>query len=318
MENNEWKNFFLFTRKERIAVICLAGVIIISTIVPAVLPKESVSSSASGEEFQKELEQVAEALQKKKDQPFEQKHSTVSRGESVSSYPDKGYPLFSFDPNTVSAADWKKLGISDRTVTTIQRYIAKGGRFRKPEDIRKIYGIRSKDLDRLLPYVTIEAMEKRDIVSYNKKSFETTNSVTREKRDSYRTTFNINTADTALLIALPGIGSKLAQRIINFREKLGGFYTVNQVAETFGLPDSAFQKIKERIICNESEVRTLNINTASAEQLKQHPYIKWNLANAIVAYRFQHGLFRSTEELQKIGIINSGQLIKLLPYLRVE
>jgi DNA uptake protein ComE-like DNA-binding protein len=56
---------------------------------------------------------------------------------------------------------------------------------------------------------------------------------------------DINSADTTSFIALPGIGSKLAARIINFRDKLGGFYSVAQVGETFGLPDSTFQKIKQ-------------------------------------------------------------------------
>ncbi|MBK8952131.1 MAG: helix-hairpin-helix domain-containing protein [Chitinophagaceae bacterium] len=128
----------------------------------------------------------------------------------------------------------------------------------------------------------------------------------------------LNTADTSALIALPGIGSKLAQRIINFRDKLGGFNTVNQVGETYGLPDSTFQKIKQYIRTNPSAINKININTASVEELKTHPYIKWNLANPIIAYRKEHGLFAKIEDLKKVMVVTDEVYSKIAPYLTVQ
>jgi DNA uptake protein ComE-like DNA-binding protein len=125
----------------------------------------------------------------------------------------------------------------------------------------------------------------------------------------------VNSADTSALISLPGIGSKLAMRIINFRDKLGGFASVNQVGETYGLPDSTFQKIKSRLECNGNSVRKLNINTVDINTLKTHPYIKWNIANAIVNYRQQHGNYRSLDDLKKIVIIDTETFNKIAPYL---
>jgi competence ComEA-like helix-hairpin-helix protein len=113
---------------------------------------------------------------------------------------------------------------------------------------------------------------------------------------------------------LPGIGSKLAARIVNFREKLGGFYSVEQVGETYGVPDSTFQKIKNRLVVN-SEVRKVNINLATKEELKTHPYIRWQLANAIVEYRNQHGPFKSLEDLKKIVLVDEINFKKIIPYL---
>src|SRR6185437_7375519 len=91
---------------------------------------------------------------------------------------------------------------------------------------------------------------------------------------------DVNLADTTALISLPGIGSKLAQRIIAFRNKLGGFYSIEQVGETYLLPDSTFQKIKPKLTIVGNNVKQININVASIDEMKAHPYLRYNLANA--------------------------------------
>jgi competence protein ComEA len=129
---------------------------------------------------------------------------------------------------------------------------------------------------------------------------------------------DINTADTSALIALPGIGSKLSQRIIMFRDKLGGFYKIEQVAETFGLPDSTFQKIKTRLVLINSSVRQININTATVEELKSHPYLRYAIANAIIQYRNQHGNFSSPDDLKKVVAVTEEVFAKVFPYLKIN
>ncbi len=128
---------------------------------------------------------------------------------------------------------------------------------------------------------------------------------------------NLNEADTSELIVLPGIGSKLSARIVAFREKLGGFYAVEQVGETYGVPDSTFQKIKGRLQVDGNSIRKINVNSATKDDLKAHPYIRWNLANAIVEYRNQHGAFSSLEELKNIVLIDEGTFQKIVPYLQL-
>ena len=127
---------------------------------------------------------------------------------------------------------------------------------------------------------------------------------------------DINKADTTVFIALPGIGSKLANRIVTYREKLHGFYSVQQVAEVFGLADSAFQKIKPWLIIKDTLITKININTAGTEDLKT-PYISYNLANAIYEYRMQHGSFTSLTDLKKIMLVNDALFNKILPYLTI-
>jgi competence protein ComEA len=129
---------------------------------------------------------------------------------------------------------------------------------------------------------------------------------------------DINIADTTALIALPGIGSKLASRIILFREKLGGFYSINQVREVYGLKDSVFQRIFPLLKCSAMVIRKLDINTAAREDLKQHPYIRWQAANILVEYRNQHGPFSSIKDLTKIDQFDSATLNRMMPYLTIN
>jgi DNA uptake protein ComE-like DNA-binding protein len=128
---------------------------------------------------------------------------------------------------------------------------------------------------------------------------------------------DINKADTTVFMALPGIGSRLAACIVKYREQLHGFYSVDQVAETYGLPDSTFRKIRKWLVVKDTCIQRININKATIEELK-FPYISYNLANAIYHYRQQHGDYKSLQDLQKIVLVNDSLLNKLSPYLSVE
>lgn len=216
--------------------------------------------------------------------------------------------LFEFDPNTLRAEGWQRLGLRDKTIKTIVNYRNKGGRFYQPEDLKKIWGLPYGFYERVKNYVSIPRRE------FPGKEYETQPYVKREKETKI---VNINEADTSELIALPGIGSKLAARILNFREKLGGFYSIDQVAETYGLADSTYKKIRPFLGLSH-DVRRLKVNTATKDELKAHPYIRWNLANAIVEYRNQHGSFKSLEELKNISILDEASFQKMAPYLSLE
>ena len=216
--------------------------------------------------------------------------------------------LFQFDPNTIKDADWHRLGLNEKTSKTIEKYVSKGGKFYKPEDLMKIWGMPDGFYERVKDYVAITSVAK-NYPPYENKPF------VREERKL--TVLNINEGDTSAFIALPGIGSKLSARIIGFREKLGGFYSVDQIGETYGLPDSTFQLIKGRLQVDGSIVRKININTATKDELKLHPYIKWNLANAIVEYRNQHGAYKSLEELKNIVVVDEVTFGKIVHYLNL-
>lgn len=218
--------------------------------------------------------------------------------------------LFYFDPNTLSAEGWRKLGIRDKTIETIQRYISKGGRFRQASDLEKIWGLRPQEKEALIPYVKIEPGPERGEPMFPSKTYE-------RKEIKPREPVDINQSDSLAWVSLPGIGPGFARRISQFKNKLGGFYSVEQVAETYGLPDSVFQRIRPLLRVS-GPVRKININTADENELKAHPYIRYRLAGAIVQFRQQHGAFQKAEDLKKIMILPDSTYTRLLPYLSVE
>jgi DNA uptake protein ComE-like DNA-binding protein len=220
---------------------------------------------------------------------------------------------FYFDPNTASENDWLKLGIKKKTAQTIQKYIAKGGKFYKPRDIQKIYGLSQKDAEELMPYVSIAAIKKDFPASQG----QPVNLPAYPKKKSFLPV-DVNVADTAAFIDLPGIGSKLSNRIVSFREKLGGFYSIDQISEIYNLPDSTFQKIRPYLVLNSKAMKKININLATLDQLKAHPYIKYAVANSIVTYRQQHGNYTDINDLKKLMLVSDDLYNKLLPYLSVE
>lgn len=317
--NHVVKDYLTFTLKDRISLLLLTAIIIILIFAPRYFKKETKPFDNSA--FQRELAGLQITIDSSK--PYNARRYDNDEEGHYSPSPRyikeaevKG-ELFAFDPNTLDAAGWKRLGLRDRTIETIIKFVGKGYTFKKPEDLKKIFGLKPADADRLIPYVEIAQHEKAAQQDYaaNKPN------ETFAARPSFKTSFKIidvNDADTSAFIALPGIGSKLALRIVNFREKLGGFHSSLQVAETFALPDSTFQKIKNSLTCKTPVLKTININTVDANILKMHPYLKWNIANAIVAYRQQHGAFKSVQDIKKIDIISEELFNKVAPYLTIS
>ena len=314
---NVVKDYFTFSVKERNGLIIMALIISIIFLFSRYYPVKK--ASVSRDAFQQELAQLKIFIDSSHN------NRDYQRNENFADYsqpkPDeyannfKG-ELFYFDPNALDAGGWKRLGVRDKTIQTIQKFLARGYKFRQPDDIRKIYGLRKEDAERLIPYIHISQQETTVKDSYaNKRN--TTSAAHPSAEIKSTKVIDINTADTTEFISLPGIGSKLAARIVNFRQKLGGFSSVAQLGETYGIPDSTFQKIKPRLQCNNPALKTININTADINELRAHPYLRWNIANAIVNYRQQHGSYKSVEDLKKIDIITDDLYNKIAPYLGV-
>ena len=318
MSKKNFPDYLSFTRKERTGIIIIMVLIITFTLLPFLFPFFIRSKPVDHSQFEKE---IASLHIKQQDTGFKRGNNDEYNDRSYDQPSEKKYyskeprgELFYFDPNTLPAEGWVRLGIKEKTAATIQKYISKGGKFYKPEDIGKIWGLHEDEIKRLIPYVRIEQGTNAGPKAYGN----TEPAKTYEKPKYTLSVIDINTADTSAYIALPGIGSKLANRIIAFRDKLGGFYKVEQVAEIYGLPDSTFQKIKDRLIITNTSVKKLNINSATLDELKMHPYLRYNIANAIVQYRTQHGDFSAVNDLKKIMLISDEIFVKVEPYLSVK
>jgi competence protein ComEA len=297
--------------------------------------------------------------------------------------------LFAFDPNVATAGDFVRLGLSEKLARTILRYRERGGRYRRPEDFRKMYGLAEADYARLEPYLRLpnaggthghtdaqpesplqlfvfnpnEATEAQLVrlgipryvaarmLRYREKGgvFRTRADVQKmyglppdvyrrlepyiklpetgppppaagyERRVKTPVVLDVNRATADDWQTLPGIGLTRAERIVRFRERLGGFTSVEQVAETRGLPDSVFQALRAFLVCAAPAVQKIRLNQAALEDLQAHPYFSYRQAAALIAYRSQHGPFRSLADLKDVVVLRDGAwLEKVGPYLDFE
>ncbi|MEO6639047.1 MAG: helix-hairpin-helix domain-containing protein [Ginsengibacter sp.] len=310
-------DYFSFTSKERKAVLLVLVIIFLTVLSPLFFGFFSKEKKYSHEDFEK---QIAQLKVQQTDSTFASKYPKYKDNYTNNSFAEGASKenihgeVFNFDPNKTSFADWQRLGVKDKTINTIQKYISKGGKFYKPEDLQKIWGLSPALSQRLMPYVSIKSHASQ-YPSFEKKEFSETKTTYSPKVLS---PVDVNLADTTAFISLPGIGSKLSQRIISFRDKLGGFYSIDQVGETFLLPDSTFQKIKPRLVITKASIKTININTASIDEMKQHPYLRYNIANAIFQYRQQHGNFNSLEDIKKVMLVTDNIFNKVSPYLVIQ
>ncbi len=216
------------------------------------------------------------------------------------------HKLFSFDPNTATEQQLIHLGFTKHLIKRMTNYRLKGGKFSVKPDLLKLYGMDSSLYHRLYTFIDLPIAK---ITKADK-------AVTHERRDHMA---DINLADTTQLKEVYGIGSKLSQRIINYREKLGGFVSMQQLKEVYGLDSSVVKKMIRKFRVDESFVpKQININSAEAAMIAQHPYFKKSVAKAIVTYRYQHGLFLNLDDLLKIQLITHTDLTAVKPYLTLN
>lgn len=222
---------------------------------------------------------------------------------------DTPLQLFVFDPNKIGRQELEQLGIPLWISKIWINYLNKGGRFATKEDLLKLYGMTAKLYQQLEPYIVIAPTTPRQIATKknNNGSFNSTRLIE----------IHINQANQAQWEQLDGIGPALAQRITNFRDKLGGFVSIDQVAETRGLPDSVFQKVKYQLVAD-PVFRYISVNSADQHTLEEHPYISFQEARALINYRTQHGPFQDLRHLARIKIWKSDRLEKVLPYMKLE
>jgi competence protein ComEA len=235
--------------------------------------------------------------------------------------------LFYFNPNEVSVTEWQKLGADQKLAKRILNYTTKGGKFRKKEDVQKIYGFPSDLYKRIEDYMQFPQSQGYAKKYYNKKPFDTTNKKRKYEKKEYAKKeyerkeiqpFDLNTADTTQLKQIKGIGTKISQRIIAYRDRIGGFHNIKQVREVYGLDTLRAIDELEKYALLQTPVKKIYINQILLEDLQKNIYVGKGLAKVIINYRTQNGKFSSPQDLAKIKILKPEILEKLIPYLSFE
>ncbi len=271
-----------------------------------------------------DIERVGEYIQfaTKESKPIPKKKSLEKPAKKEKVPPT----LFEFDPNSATESDLVKLGLPSRVIKTMLKFRSKG-RFWKASDVAKIYGLNEKQFEELLPYIRIEPKEKQAYTP-KKKQYEDTSTVYASKK-AFKPTYSkdtvayksidINKATNEEWQRINGIGPTYAKMINRFRGKLGGFYSVEQIGETYGLPDSVFQMIVP-YVKESSPPFKIPINLIPVDSLARHPYLTWKQAKVVINYRAHHGPYKGPEDVAKVKIFTKEKWESIIPYLeyRVE
>jgi len=216
---------------------------------------------------------------------------------------------FNFNPNNLPDADWKRLGLSDKQIKTIKNYESKGGAFRKKEDVKKMYCIKEELYNSLEPYIQIP--------QDNKAAAAVAPTKTVTAAPTAIVVIELNSADSALLTTIKGIGAFYAKTIIKYRNSIGGFYAKEQLMEVWKFDKEKYDGIEKFISVDAAQIKKININACEAAALK-NPYLSWNMANAIVNYRKAHGKFKTIDDIKKTDLVDDETLRKIAPYLTLE
>lgn len=229
---------------------------------------------------------------------------------------------FNFDPNTNTAEQWAALGLSERQAASIMRYVERGGKFRSKADLAKMRVVDPELFALWEPFVQLPDQAERtpyadrDHVQWPKRDSAWQKYPPREPR-APREKVELNTADTLALTALPGIGPAFARGITKYRDRLGGFTSMDQLAEVWVLKDKpdAVERIRELVVLDPALARHIPINSCTADDLGAHPYVGWKLAKAIVAYRTLHGPYLDAESLKGCVLVTDSTVQRIGPYL---
>lgn len=232
--------------------------------------------------------------------------------------------LTNFDPNTASIEQMLKLGLGNSLSTRIEKYRTAGGQFRVKSDLKKIYGLPDSLYQSLAAYILLPETIVRPSTSNPKKPLSNKKASIEAKKESdpfepEAFTIELNTADSLTLRKLKGIGPSYSSRIVKYRELLGGFTSIDQIGEVYGISDSLYKTLVPYLTLSETFVpNQLNINVATFKELNAHPYISYEQTKSILNGKSKFGKFNTAEDLKRLDLFDSIQIAKLTPYLKFK
>lgn len=303
-----WKDWFYYSRRERNGIVVLLIILMLLLIARMFMPDLVKHEKFDYSIYQAKIDSFKQALYN--DSVFT---ARLKEDEFVRD------SLYKFDPNEVDSFKMRQLGFGSVSINNIKRYRNAGGVFKKAEDLGRIYSISEKELNQLSPFISIVSTDgpKR------KQKYEPANDKVKEKPEIIKVVeshkpailIEMNSADTALLKVLPGIGDVFSERIIKYRDWLGGFYSLDQLNEVYGLRPELILSLSDQLEIDTTLLEKLYINEISVNQMKGHPYLDFYQARAIYDYRKNVKSIDDFQELLTIKALDTVNLERLEPYL---
>lgn len=309
-----------FNRAERRGIIVLAFIMLAMIVVNELTVANTMFSNSPEQDDLQEAALFMDLLDSSERRDYEKlKFKKKQYTASQNDYPgfsknkrryynkvkeDKTEPkYFAFNPNYTTQQEWMTMGFSEKQSAAIVKYINKAGPFKKPEDLLKLFPVDSSKYYQMEPYVDYSLIPENS------------------GPPAYDSVLNItlNTSDPATWEKLPGLNRKIAYKITNYGEKLGGYHSLQQLKEVYGVRPGQIDSISDYIEIGSIELRKIALNECKAFDLKKHPYCNdWNVANAIVNHRDRYGKFRRIEDILKIQGITKEWFDKMKPYLSLN
>lgn len=298
---NRLNTYFGFTKREYNAMLALIAMLLLVSLFPYAKPLFVKTSPQISVNEQHALQKLVIVNQQRP------KYYSNLRNDIEDSELKTKAVLFNFDPNKIGLEDWQRLGLSAKQAQSILNYRNKGGKFYRPEDLQKMYTISPQKYEALRPYIQIAITN----ANYDKAQYADKPAYVKKPA----VIIELNGADTLAMDEIKGIGAAFARRIVKYRERLGGFYKKEQLLEVYGLDSTKYEEIKTQVKIDGSTIKKININTATFDDLKSHPYLKFKQINAIIQYRKQHGNYNSIDDLKKVLILSPENIQNIAPYL---
>lgn len=293
MKKNPFKDFFYFSKGDRRTIVAL-GCIAVFAIGVVMM----VDAWKGKEKDTRAVENVVVNMEEKEE-----------RGEVV---------LQTFDPNTVDSLTLIHFGLKPWKVKNFLHYRAAGKVFRSAEDLGDTYGWTAEDVEMLASYVRVgkqyEKKEKKreEREQWGKKE-EKPDHIS--KKFQSLTKVDVNTADTATLRRIPGVGAKISDAIVHYRKRLGGFHSVEQLREISIVSPELLEWFS---VSSSPTLQKFNLNKASFQALNSHPYISYEQTKALLQYIRLYGNVKDEETLLATGIFTREEVEKLKPYIAYE
>ena len=294
------RKWFSFSKGERVAIVTILAAILILVLACLFRPSRKSLNDASLHNLDSLLALRQAAIETQRQQQAEKAQ------EAPELHP------FPFNPNTLTEEEWLRIGLTDRQVRNIMNYKAKGGKFYSKKDLGKLYTISEEEFAQLESFIVLpEVSRGTGYKSSSKKQEEKAGEEPKPVEKKAIPIVDLNTVDSTTLVELPQIGPYTASRIVEFREKLGGFVNKEQLRDVKGMDEARFAAIQPYINLGAVEIRKVDVNRADFKTLVHHPYLSYEQVKRIFNQREKRGMIKNWEQLDAL-LKEEGEVNPLL------
>lgn len=215
--------------------------------------------------------------------------------------------LFPFNPNYITDYKGYRLGMSPGELDRLFAYRKQQKFINSAAEFQQVTQISDSLLAAISPYFKFPEWVQNQKEAKRKKPPSATNTPLVK---------DLNAATAKELATVNGIGEVLSQRIVKFRDKLGGFLVNEQLYDVYGVAPEVVRRILKHFQVQQlPTIKRININTATAEELSRVLYINYTLAKRLVGYRNVNGLYTSWDELRKVEGFPMDRIERIKLYL---